>query len=208
MNNPKWRVFSYTAAIALLTSLPLHGKEKKGLHPDASSTRETPPTSEPRVLERMLLAVQESAFYTQRQCEVYLAVADFLFPEMNVPSVQDWMKARTYFRNDMLIWEEVRNTPFYRVSSISIETKWRQIAPAHSNGAIVKTLRHFQVQDAELRRILEEVLIIQNAKSMKSKLNPIETWISTLEKKFHSRFFDNTDTYIPLEPLAEKAITP
>lgn len=199
MNKPSFSLPFLCFPILLGLSLSgLQGKEAKS-HSD---------TEDVRILDRMLLSIQERSFYTQRQCELYLAVTSALFPDANVPAVQEWEKARTYFRNDKLIWEEVQNTPFYRVTALSIETNSKKLALAKTNGSLAKTLQLLQAQDKELRQVLEEVLIIQNAKSIKSKLSTVAEWVSTLEKKFHSRFFDNTSTYIPVEPLSEKASAP
>lgn len=199
MNKPSSSLFF--CFCLLLLGLSLSDLQGKGAKPHNN-------TEDVRILDRMLLSIQERSFYTQRQCELYLAVAAALFPDANVPTVQEWEKARTHFRDDKLIWEEVQNTPFYRVTVLSIETNWKKLALAKATGPLAKTLHQLQVQDTELRHVLEEVLIIQNAKSIKSKLSTVTEWVSTLDKKFHSRFFDNTSTYIPVEPLSEKASIP
>ncbi len=208
MNNPRRRSYWYAATLVFLTASPAQGKELKSPSPAAGISSEKSPNVDPRVLERMLLAIRETAFYTQRQCELYLAVARAAIANTQAPSLHDWAKARSYFRDDMLIWEEVRNTSFYHVSPSAIEAEWKRLVAEKTSAPLSNVLQHLQVQDSELRRVLEQVLIIQNAKSMKSKLSTIEAWVSTLEKKFHSRFFDNTDVYIPIEPLVEKALTP
>ena len=175
-----------TAATALLLSThSLRGKEPSS--PYAPPTEQHFNNTEPRLLDRMLLSIQETSFYTQRNSELYLAIAGIFAP--NTPTVETWMQARIFFRNEMLIWEEVRNTPFYQVSASSVEAKWKQMMHAKESGPFSKALNHLQAQDSELRHLLEEILIIQNAKEIKSKLNAIDIWISALEKKYHSRFF-------------------
>src|SRR3989338_8844019 len=116
------RYYAATGMLFLI-AYPLIGKEPLL----ATAGIKAEKIQEPLVLERMLLAVQETAFYTQRYCELYLAVASTLFPQANTPSVQEWARARVYFRNEMLIWEEVRTTPFYRLSPTTVETQWRQL---------------------------------------------------------------------------------
>lgn len=202
---------SWVRAILLLTSWsPTLSWGVPVTSPETQIISKRPPHE--AVIDRMLLSIQEYSHYTQRQCELYLAVMHGIAPDPLLPKAEmaSWLAARNYFLDERLAWEEIHTSSFYAVSSRVLDANWFLLDQERKNLASYtgKALARLKATDTELHTLLNEVLMIQNAKNLKAKLETPEPWIATLHHKYRWRFYDNTATYIPLTPLHPETAEP
>ena len=159
--------------------------------------------TESLLLDRMILAVEETAHYSQRQCEAYLTLVHFLFPEEKspLPTRETWLDSRAFFRDDMVILAEIRSTTFSQELQNEIPKKWGLVQEARKNPDSPISKIFYRWEEKDLRILTQEVVTIQHMRNLRVKIDSLDHWLETLRVKHQNRFYDNTTQYISLQPL-------
>jgi hypothetical protein len=155
--------------------------------------------------DRLLLEIGRVA-YPQSYLEAYMVLKGVLGKHLKnkaqaaVPALSDWQQALPYFKREMLISREAKRLGRFYPTPTAIREVMDDVEIQRlQDRDFSNVLLRLNLNRSQLVKFVAEVLQVDEFARNKNQTGQ-DSWYEELEKQYIVRFFQNAETYVPIQP--------